>query len=110
MTLGEQQVITVLSENRHTPIYMKDVASELGISPSTLTTIVDKLVEKGLVKRDLDIDDRRKVQISLTQKGETIHEYLVKFRKKVLEPIFSRLSPEEIEALKSILQKIKEGL
>lgn len=82
LTLGEQQVIMVLSENKHTPMYMKDVASELGISPSTLTTIVDKLVEKGLVKRDLDIDDRRKVQISLTEKGENIHEHLVEFRKK----------------------------
>ncbi|AAM24431.1 MAG: Transcriptional regulator [Caldanaerobacter subterraneus] len=110
LTLGEQQVIMVLSENKHTPMYMKDVASELGISPSTLTTIVDKLVEKGLVKRDLDIDDRRKVQISLTEKGENIHEHLVEFRKKVLMPIFGKLSPEEIEALKSILQKIKEGL
>lgn len=72
LTIGEQQVIMVLSENKNTPIYMKDIASELDISPSTLTSIVDKLVEKGLVQRDFDLEDRRKIQISLTKKGEDI--------------------------------------
>jgi DNA-binding MarR family transcriptional regulator len=100
----------VLSENKNTPIYMKDIASELDISPSTLTSIVDKLVEKGLVQRDFDLEDRRKIQISLTKKGEDIYKHLVDFRMKVLQPIFEKLSPQEIETLKSILQKIKEEL
>ncbi|AEM78600.1 DNA-binding transcriptional regulator, MarR family [Thermoanaerobacter thermohydrosulfuricus] len=110
LTIGEQQVIMVLSENKNTPIYMKDIASELDISPSTLTSIVDKLVEKGLVQRDFDLEDRRKIQISLTKKGEDIYKHLVDFRMKVLQPIFEKLSPQEIETLKSILQKIKEEL
>ncbi|HHW56375.1 MAG TPA: MarR family transcriptional regulator [Clostridia bacterium] len=110
LTIGEQQVIMVLSENKNTPMYMKDIASELDISPSTLTSIVDKLVEKGLVERDLDVEDRRKIQISLTKKGEDIYKHLVDFRMKVLQPIFGKLTSEEIKTLKSILQKIKEGL
>lgn len=110
LTMGEQQVIMVLSENNNTPMAMKDMASELGISASTLTSIVDRLVERGLVKRDTDEKDRRKIQISLTKEGESLYKHIAEFRIKVLEPIFKSLTPQEIEALKSILQKIKDVL
>ncbi|ADD02297.1 MULTISPECIES: MarR family winged helix-turn-helix transcriptional regulator [Thermoanaerobacter] len=110
LTIGEQQVIIILSENKSNPMYMKDIALELGISPSTLTSIVDKLVEKGLVQRDSDLEDRRKIQISLTKKGQDLYKHLAMFREKILQPIFEKLSPQELETLKNILQKIKEEL
>ncbi|UZQ84053.1 MarR family winged helix-turn-helix transcriptional regulator [Thermoanaerobacter sp. RKWS2] len=110
LTIGEQQVIIILSENKSNPMYMKDIALELGISPSTLTSIVDKLVEKGLVQRNFDLEDRRKIEISLTKKGQDLYKHLAMFREKILQPIFEKLSPQELETLKNILQKIKEEL
>jgi DNA-binding MarR family transcriptional regulator len=59
---------------------------------------------------NFDLEDRRKIHISLTKKGEDIYKHLVDFRMKVLQPIFEKLSPQEIETLKSILQKFKEEL
>ncbi|WAM31843.1 MarR family winged helix-turn-helix transcriptional regulator [Caldicellulosiruptor naganoensis] len=109
LTFGEQQVIMVLSENSQ-PMTMKDIASELGISPSTLTGIVDKLVEKELVKREIDLQDRRKVQVFLTENGKNLVEKIIEFRSRVLEPILKNLSPEEIDLLKKIVQKINEAL
>ncbi|WPX08665.1 MarR family winged helix-turn-helix transcriptional regulator [Anaerocellum danielii] len=109
LTFAEQQVIMVLSENSQ-PMTMKDIASELGISPSTLTGIVDKLVEKGIVKREPDPQDRRKIQVFLTEEGKNIVEKVNEFRTRVLEPILKNLSPEEINLLKKIIQKINEVL
>ncbi|EGD49937.1 MarR family transcriptional regulator, partial [Thermoanaerobacter ethanolicus JW 200] len=43
------------------------------------------------------------------KKGEDIYKHLVDFRMKVLQPIFEKLSPQEIETLKSILQKLKKN-
>ncbi|WAM33686.1 MarR family winged helix-turn-helix transcriptional regulator [Caldicellulosiruptor morganii] len=109
LTFGEQQVIMVLSENSQ-PMTMKDIAKELGISPSTLTGIVDRLVEKGIVNREPDNQDRRKLQVFLTEKGKNMVKKVTDFRTRVLEPVLKNLSHEEISLLIKIIQKINEAL
>lgn len=47
----------------------RELAQAIGVKPPTLTGIIDGLIKEGLVKRENDIDDRRKVLVSLTQSG-----------------------------------------
>ena len=58
-----------------------DLAKEIGISGSTLTGVVDRLVERGYLKRIRDKKDRR---IVLIESDELLKEKVDKVYKKVL--------------------------
>ena len=45
------------------------LAAALGVRPSTVTGIVDRLQRQGLVRRDPDAEDRRIVRTFLTRRG-----------------------------------------
>ena len=68
---------------------MREVAEFLQVPMSTATGIVDKLIEKGLVKRDYSPEDRRIVMIGLSEEGTAIYKMLMEklfdFGKAILE-------------------------
>lgn len=47
----------------------KEVAKRMHLSPSRLTRIIDGLVEKGFVQKEIEPKDRRNMRVSLTDKG-----------------------------------------
>lgn len=50
----------------------RDVAQTLGIHPSTLTGILARLEAQGLIRREIDANDRRRSQFELTAAGKRI--------------------------------------
>lgn len=52
------------------PSTVGEIAQHLGISKSTATELVDRLVPKGLVERAPDMRDHRRVFVGLTPEGE----------------------------------------
>lgn len=50
-------------------ISLNELADKLSLEDSTMSRTVNKLVANGLVKRDIDPQDRRYVTISLTESG-----------------------------------------
>ncbi|MEA2557161.1 MAG: hypothetical protein QOG88_699 [Actinomycetota bacterium] len=55
---------------------MKGLAAELRCDPSFVTTIADALEERGLVRREMDPDDRRAKNLVLTTKGLALQSTL----------------------------------
>jgi DNA-binding MarR family transcriptional regulator len=80
-------------------VNVRTLAAELGVTPGNVTSIVNRLVGQGLVKRSESPDDRRIVLLELTDKGrETIteiHETGLSYMKSILE----RMNSEDITAL-----------
>ena len=50
----------------------REVAAHLGVTPATLTSVVDALEAAGSVSRDRDPDDRRIVRLALTPAGRAL--------------------------------------
>lgn len=50
---------TLVTDNDQDGVSMKDLAHEVGVSPAVLTGIVDRLEEKGWIRRQLNSSDRR---------------------------------------------------
>lgn len=50
----------------------RDIAQTLGIHPSTLTGILARLEKQGLIRREVDDNDRRRAQFDLTHAGKRI--------------------------------------
>lgn len=89
-------------------IMKEPMMSELGAATatqlSTLTRIVDKLVQKGFVVRKADPSDRRVVRVSLTSRGEEIIKKLEETKRKKIASILERLTYEERRKILEVLQ------
>jgi DNA-binding MarR family transcriptional regulator len=48
---------------------MSEISREIGLSPSAVTQVADRLVRRGLVERALENGDRRVRKLKLTSKG-----------------------------------------
>jgi DNA-binding MarR family transcriptional regulator len=59
----------VASETDGTPLAASDLRSRLNVSAGAITYIIDRLVKAGLVRRDADPSDRRKVILRFSQQG-----------------------------------------
>lgn len=67
LTLAQYQVLTFITEKGVQS--QKQIAFDLGVTGPTVVRIVDALEHKELVRRTRDLDDRRVVLVSLTEKG-----------------------------------------
>lgn len=63
------QLWVIWELGRHAPLALKDLAARMHMSPSTLVGVIDRLLAKGLVRREQDPEDRRRVCLSLSPEG-----------------------------------------
>jgi DNA-binding MarR family transcriptional regulator len=64
-----------------------DVSGELGVDPSTGTRLCDRLVRKGLVRRQRSTSDRRVVRVTLTPAGRSLVDQVTVRRREELSRI-----------------------
>jgi len=78
------------------------------ITKGTLTGVVDRLEEKGLVQRQMDQYDRRMFQVVLTQQGKEVFEKVFPAQILHFKERFQALTSEEHEAILTALQKLNK--
>lgn len=102
------RILAVLK--RQQPCSLKRLCNILGISNSTCSVLVDKLVKSGIVSRIQDESDRRKVILTLTDEGEKSadEDYMLQCQR--LDKVFSGLSDIERDTLYAALMKVDELL
>jgi DNA-binding MarR family transcriptional regulator len=87
-------------------ISVKELAERTSVTPGAITQFVDGLVERGLVTREGDLNDRRIVRLKLTELAKSQFE---KFREDYLTSasrVFDVLSNDEIKQLIALFDKI----
>ncbi len=80
-----------------------DLATEIGLPPSTLTGVLDRLAGGGWLKREPDPGDRRGVVLKSTRKLGDFVQRTLRASSRSLEKSFKALPPET-------LQQLNEGL
>jgi DNA-binding MarR family transcriptional regulator len=75
-----------------------EVARGLGVTLPTVTAVMDKLVERGLVRRDEDPLDRRQHVCRLTTDGKTLLHRLVAGRRSFTNALLEHLDEDELAA------------
>jgi DNA-binding MarR family transcriptional regulator len=86
------------------PVRMSDLAARLRVVPRSATTVVDELVERGLVERRTDPDDRRVVAVALTGEGERLLAELERGRRAAAAALTDRLGARDLAALAALLR------
>jgi len=100
------EVLNYVIENKK-PL-MKDVANFLCITPSSATSLINRLVKAGMLKRHFDKNDRRVIRLSVTAQG--CKTFKQEFRKSSLRlrRILMKLNNKERENLIRIFQKLQK--
>ncbi len=85
---------------------MSELAAQFNLSKPTVSEIVKKFEDTGVIKRRRCSDDNRVINITLTKRGELLAKTNRLESDLALEKIKSRLSEAEIEQLVKLFNKI----
>jgi DNA-binding MarR family transcriptional regulator len=107
LSLEQYNVLRILRGQKGETCNMGLIQERMIAANSNTTRLVDKLVLKELVDRKICIDNKRKMDVLITKKGEEllkiIDPYLIDKEKQICK----NLSLEELETLNYLLEKIR---
>jgi DNA-binding MarR family transcriptional regulator len=106
--ISSQQMGILLSMTRNLAATPFELSKLLGIDTGLMTRMLDKLEEKGLLERSRSIEDRRVVNLALTEKGDAIAARIPEIAPEVLNARLKNFSKAEFEELRRLLNKFLE--
>jgi DNA-binding MarR family transcriptional regulator len=89
VTLAQYRALIELASRG--PQRLADLATALGVGPSTATRMCDRLIRKGLIARRRASEDRRAVRVSLTAAGAALVAEVSRRRRAEIVEIMGRL-------------------
>jgi MarR family 2-MHQ and catechol resistance regulon transcriptional repressor len=88
------------------PLPVNTMAPLVNLTSGSMTTAVDRLQSRGLVRRAADPGDRRARIVQLTPEGHQLIEGVFRQHSGDMEEVASVLSPNERETLLRLLKKL----
>jgi len=88
------------------PYYLapSEVSRSLLFTSGGLTPVLDRLERRGLVRREPDEADRRKLKVRLTPEGMALHAKALDSHVEVSKKLMAALSPDQLEQLNDLLR------
>lgn len=110
MSTPQFKALLLISEEEG--IRMRELARKMGGSFSNATVLVDRLVERGLVERMAEPEDRRVVLVRVSEEGRFLIEQLVTSWRAISTSILETLAAEELvtvhDALRILLKAAQQ--
>jgi MarR family transcriptional regulator, organic hydroperoxide resistance regulator len=104
VTPGQYGVLRCLwDENAQTA---KKLADRLALDGSTITGILDRMEQKGLIEKQTDPRDRRAMQVMLTAKGKKLQKPVSEAIETANRKALDRLDGQEAQFLKGVLEDL----
>ena len=106
ITLPQFRVLDMIQNLTDKP---SEIARMLGVSPPAISFLLEKLEEKGLLRRAPSARDRRRVELELTEEGEALVRKVNAYRGKRLGRILSGMDAEARGQLESSLRAFNDS-
>ncbi len=106
LSLQQFNILRILQRQYPNPSCNFTIRKQMLDARSDITRIVDRLVKEGLAVRRNCSDDRRKVDITITQKGLDLLERTDHLNEK-MDGIMACLTDGEVAELNRLLEKIR---
>lgn len=111
LTVSEFEVMLLLSCADNRSMRRVDLASEVKLSPSGITRMLDRLGAAGMVEKRACVDDARVIYAVLTDDGmKRFKEVTPRHYEAVERLLCARLSDEELEQLAGLLDRLAGGI
>ena len=98
VSVAQLRVLRVLSEQQ-APLAAGQLAALAGVSQASLSRLLAKLEQRGLVGREVDPADRRRVSVTITPEGGSLLQQSRVWRGTEFDRAAAQLSPAERQAL-----------
>jgi DNA-binding MarR family transcriptional regulator len=85
-------------------LHMSRLVAQLGVSISTVSGLVDRLVDRGFVSRHDDPADRRQVVLSATPAGTAFLDGMRELGNAQFRELIARLRPEELRTVRRSIE------
>jgi DNA-binding MarR family transcriptional regulator len=105
---GQQFNILRILRGAGKPLSTLQIRQRMLDKMSDTSRIVDRLVLKGLVKKNTCEDDKRLVDVIITEKGKTLLRKFDGYQEE-MDCVFGALSTEEAKSLNRLLDKIRSA-
>lgn len=105
---GQDQLLDRLMPG--TPISVSVLANELSVRPSTVSKMLDRLIDRGLVIRTANKSDQRRTMVELTPKGEAVRGEVRAIWRRLDTELVSALDKDQRQSLTFTLSQIDEIL
>lgn len=103
----QYNVLRILRGQKGKPANMCVIQERMIARTSNTTRLVDKLLLKGLVTREVCEENRRKMEILITEKGLNLLTELDPLLNAHEEKFSNNLNPTELEQLNTLLEKYR---
>jgi MarR family 2-MHQ and catechol resistance regulon transcriptional repressor len=87
------------------PLPVNTIGPKVHLTPGSISTAVDRLVERGLVGRVESPEDRRVRIVSLTPKGKRLIAPIFRKHAAEIRKVFADANAKELQILESVLKK-----
>lgn len=92
------------------PMNQGELAEKILKSSGNMTLVVDNLAKRGLVERQRDIEDRRRITVQLTPEGEALIAKIFPSHVETVQEEIGALTPEEQVELEGLLRRLGLGV
>jgi DNA-binding MarR family transcriptional regulator len=101
---------TLVSPRNEGGMSMKDLAHDVGVSPAVLTGVVDRLEEKGWVKRQLNATDRRVTVIVPTMPEDSPVAHVLRALDEPLRKVANSIGEDTAAVVRRMVVAMEEEL
>ena len=108
LLIQHYNALRIINGRHPNPISPGEIKEVMLDKSNDLTRLLDKLVDKELIKRDLCENNRRKMDIVITAKGRKLIQKLEKPLNDIKAEIADRMTGKEAAQLNLLLDKLRE--
>lgn len=108
--VSSAQWIVLMALSHEREVTAADLAKRLNYDPGSMTRLLDRLQEKGLIERARTEDDRRRLRIELTAAGRELAPSLPMAAINVINQSLKGFSPAEHELLNGLLKRMIDNV
>ncbi len=110
ITGGEWAVLSALARGGDEPLTPTQLAELTSVAPSSMTHRLDRMVERDLVRRTPDEENRTRTLVAMTQEGWEVFSRAVRGQDIVESDVLATLGPAERGELARLLELVIERL
>lgn len=106
---GSQGVILYSLWNNK-ELTIKEIGKITGLAKTSLTSMLDRMEEKGLIRRKDNSEDKRSIKIMLTDKTKELEKDYNDISNKMSNTFYKNFSDKEINEIENYLERIISNL
>lgn len=106
LNLTQSELLFFSSLDQCTGISSPELAKNMGLSPSRISRVIEKLVVDGYLDRNIDKADRRAITLCLTDNGKKVRDEIDKSRQECETRLLQVLPDSDVEKFREIIGKM----